>query len=191
GQQQAGQSSRQYLLQSGVIEQWQAKQYSLEIEPVVIAREKEAILQQKDAEGCEEPQSARKEDQERYDQLDEKCAASGEFQQARWQMRHVPSRRRGQRLREKVIGQRRQVPPVGITAQQLDHAGHKQEAGQQPAQQPDARRRSEAQQQRQKPGLKQVDVPLLGHELLPAVKQREIEHVKEREAKARHHIEDQ
>ena len=90
-----------------------------------------------------------------------------------------------------MIGQRRQIPPIGIAAQQLDHARHEHEAEQQPAQQPDARAPSEAQQQREKSGFQQERVPLVSHEVLPAIEQREIEHIEQKQAHAGQQIEDQ
>ena len=44
-------------------------------------------FEQQEAEGRDEPQAARGEDQERQNELDDKHAAGGEFQQARRQLR--------------------------------------------------------------------------------------------------------
>ena len=111
------------------------------------------------------------------------------FSSVRRQLRGVPGQRRRQRLGQKMIRQRRQIPPIGVAAQQLDDARHEHETEQQPAQQPDARRGGEAQQQREKPGLQQERVPLEGHEGLAAIEQREIEHIEQKQAEARQQIE--
>ena len=41
------------------------------------------------------------------------------------------------------------------------------------------------------PGLQQERVPLVGHEVLPGIKQRQIEHIEQQQAQARQEIEDQ
>ena len=138
-----------------------------------------------------EPQAARAEDEEGQHQLDEEHGAGGEFQQTVRHLRGVPRKGRGERLRQEVIRQRRQIPPAGIAAQELDHARHEHEAEHQPAQKPDARNRGEAQQKRSKPHFQKEQVPLIAHEDLPGIKQREIEGKEQKQTKTRQHVHDQ
>ncbi len=181
---------RQQRAQRRVVEQHQAQQHRLEVEPVVVSGEEDAAFQQQDAEGADESRPPRAEDQERQDQLDDEHAAGGEAQQAGRQLRGMPGDRRRQRLAQEVIGQRRQVPPVGVAARQLDDARHEHEAEQQPAQQPDAGGPGDGQQQRGEAGLQQEGVPLEAGEDLPGVEQREIEHMEQDQAEARQQVYD-
>ena len=68
-----------------VIEQPQAQQHGLEIEPVVIPGEDNAALQEQDTEGGEKPEPSRAEDQERQAEFDEKHAAGGKSEEIRRQ----------------------------------------------------------------------------------------------------------
>ncbi len=88
-----------------------------------------------------------------------------------------------------MVGERREIAPVGIAADQLDDPRHEHEAEQKPTREPHAGRRPEAHEEGDDRGLQQERVPLEGHEGLPGVEQREIKRVDQNEAEARQEIE--
>ncbi len=90
-----------------------------------------------------------------------------------------------------MVVERREVPPIGIAADQLDDARHEHEAKQQPAGEPDAGGPVEAHDECDDSRLQEECVPLEVHEGLAGMEQREIERIDENEAEARQQIESQ
>ena len=177
--------------QRRVVEQRQAQQHRLKVEPIVVAGEKNAAFQKQDAERRDEPQAARAEDEERQTELDEKHGSGRGLQEAGGQLCRIQRQRRRQRLRQKMVVERSEIPPVGIAADQLDDAGHEHEAEQEPAREPDAGDRPQAHHERDNRCLQKERVPLEVHEGLPGVEQRKIERIDENKAETRHEIENQ
>src|ERR1700683_3807235 len=90
-----------------------------------------------------------------------------------------------------MVAERREIPPIGIAADQLDDARHEHEAEQEPAREPNAGGRPEAHQKRDDSRLQQERIPLEVHECLPGIEQREIKRVDQNKTEPREQIENQ
>src|SRR5271157_4121701 len=101
----------------------------------------------------------------------------------------VPGQRGRQRLGLKIVGERGEVSPCGVAAQQLDRARKKHEAEQRPAQQPYARLRGYAQKKRKEARFEQKQVPLKAHKLLTGVKERKIKRIEKKQTQTRQDVE--
>src|SRR5262249_45985891 len=111
------------------------------------------------------------------------------FQRAFRQLRGVPGQWRRQRLRQEMIGQSREIPPVRVAGEELDHARHEEESKQQPAEKPDPGKRGDTEDQREKSSLQQEGIPLVSHERLAAIEKRKVQNMNEDKAQAWQEIE--
>ncbi len=116
-----------------------------------------------------------REDQKREPDLDHQRRRCQGGEYALRQLRRIPGEWRGQRLRPEMVVECGQATPRRVARHELGHARHEQVAEHEPAIQPDDNARPAAQKDREKSGFEQQSIPLERHELLPGMREGQIE----------------